>query len=146
MRRQAVRKRYGLHDEPQVNVTPLIDVVFSILIMFIILAPLLELDRIELAEANADRGDACISVSERGPITLYVKRDNTVLFNQQIVEISQLTELLKREIKRHPQAKPQIFHDKNAYFGTYQKIKHAVESAGFEEMDVILSPTLAHAP
>jgi len=33
-----------------------------------------------------------------------------------------------------------LIHDKQAYFGTYQEIKNAVEDAGFEGMDLLLSP------
>lgn len=43
--------RQPTFEEPTVNLTPLIDVVFVILIMFIVIAPLLDLDRIELAQA-----------------------------------------------------------------------------------------------
>ena len=38
-------------EELHINLTPLIDVVFVLLIMFIVIAPLLELDRIQLASS-----------------------------------------------------------------------------------------------
>lgn len=127
-------------EEPSVNLTPLIDVVFSILIMFIVVAPLLELDEVELAEANTDPQSSAVAVKEGGPISIHVHQDNTVWLNQRAIELSLLSELLKQEKARHPSARPQIYHDKRAHFGTYQSIKNAAEMAGFEQMDVILKP------
>ena len=54
--------------------------------------------------------------------------------------MGQLVDYLKQAKKRYPQAKPQIFHDKKAHFGTYQAIKNAAEAAGFQQMDIILKP------
>lgn len=129
-------KRYEEVEEQQVNLTPLIDVVFTILIMFIVIAPLLELDRVELAEAGRGFKER-ISV-ETGPIAIHVHRDNTVWLNQQQVALSGLAELLKQKKLHYSQARPQLYQDKQAHFGTYQAVKNAAEAAGFEEMDVVL--------
>ena len=37
-------------EEPIINLMPLIDVVFVVLVMFIVIAPMINIDRIELAE------------------------------------------------------------------------------------------------
>ena len=127
--------------EPTVNLTPLIDVVFVILIMFIVVAPLLELDRVDLAGTNTDPLDAPITVQESSPISIHVRKNNTILLNNQVVSIEALSSLLKQAKKRYPKATPQLYHDKNASFGTYQSVKNAAESAGFQQMDVILKPS-----
>jgi len=44
-----VKRRTALETEPTINITPLIDVVFVILIAFIIVAPLLEKEQVELS-------------------------------------------------------------------------------------------------
>jgi len=48
--------------------------------------------------------------------------------------------MLKKAKREMPTQIPQVFHDKNAHFGTYQMVKNAVEEAGFEQMDIILKP------
>lgn len=136
-RRALLRKQI---EEPTVNLTPLIDVVFVILIMFIVVAPLLELDRVELADAAIDPLDGSVAVQESSPISIHVHKDNSIWFNNQKVTVEQLIPLLKESKVRYPLAKPQLFHDKQAHFGTYQSIKNAAEAAGFQQMDVILKP------
>jgi len=128
-------------EEPSVNLTPLIDVVFVILIMFIVVAPLLELDRVELATSSEEPSDHVFAAQENGPITLHVKRDNTVWLNHKLVDIKSLPSLLKVAREQNPQARPQLFHDKMAHFGTYQAVKNAAEAAGFQQMDIILKPS-----
>lgn len=127
-------------DEPTVNLTPLIDVVFVILIMFIVIAPLLELDHIELADHSHASLDTAHSVQESSPIVIHVHKDNSIWLNNQPVTAIQLVEELKQAKVRFPQATPQIFHDRYAQFGIYQSIKNAAEEAGYSEIDIILKP------
>jgi len=127
-------------EEPTVNLTPLIDVVFVILITFIVVAPLLELDRVELADTAFAPHDKSISVQETSPIAIYVRQDNTIAVEGNVVSPAQLVDYLKRAKARFPNAKPQLFHDKKALFGTYQTVKNAAEAAGFQQMDIILKP------
>lgn len=127
--------------EPTVNLTPLIDVVFVILIMFIVVAPLLELDRIDLAEAAMDPRDGAITAQETSPVSIHVRKDNTILLNQKTVSIAELRVQLQQAKKRYPNIRPQLFHDKRAQFGTYQSVKNAAEEAGFKQMDIILKPS-----
>lgn len=141
MARRNFRRRVQEAEAPAVNLTPLIDVVFSILIMFIVVAPLLELDQVELADGNVHASDGGQEVHEKGPICLHVREDNTVWLNAQCVPLPQLAAALQREKQLHPEARPQLFHDKRAHFGTYQSVKNALETAGFEQMDVILKPS-----
>lgn len=131
---------YSTFEEPTVNLTPLIDVVFVILIMFIVIAPLLELDRIELADGASGAATESISVQETSPIAIHVKQDNTILFNVQPVTVKELVFLLKEAKIKHPHVRPQIFHDKKAHFGTYQTVKNAAEEAGYSHIDIILKP------
>lgn len=126
-------------EEPTVNLTPLIDVVFVILIMFIVIAPLLEMDQVELAEGSMT-SMVTPSVQENSPVTIHVHQDNTIWFNKQKVSPSELAFQLKQAKQKFPQARPQVFHDKKAHFGTYQSVKNAAEEAGFSHLDIILKP------
>lgn len=130
----------GSVDEPQINLTPLIDVVFVALIMFIIIAPLLELDRIQLASSAQKDSKEMAVVQENSPVSIRVHADNTIWLNGKMVTSDQLLNLLKLAKKNYPNKTPQLFHDKKATFGTYQMVKNAIELAGFEQLDIILQP------
>lgn len=127
-------------DDHTINLTPLIDVVFVVLIMFIIIAPMLEVDKIQLAKAGVKESKEMAVVQESSPITLRVREDNSIWLNHKQVTAIELVSLLKMAKRQNPHRTPQLFHDKKAQFGTYQTVKNALEIAGFEELDIILEP------
>lgn len=132
--------RNASFEEPIINLTPLIDVVFVILIMFIVIAPMLDYEGIELADTGGQNLPSTHSVSSASPITIQVGQDNLIRLNGFTIHSDVLAVQLKQLHLDHPNAVPQLFHDRRAAFGTYQKIKNAVEAAGFPSMDLVLSP------
>ena len=127
-------------DEALLNLTPLIDVVFVLLITFVLIAPLLKFDHIDLAPALQSKKEQPLPTQTRNSISIQVLKDNTISINQRKISEKELLPTLLSLKKNHPKETPLLFHDKEASFGTYQKIKNAVEAAGFSEMDIILKP------
>lgn len=123
-------------DEPLINLTPLIDVVFVVLITFMLIAPVLDIDLVDLATSGGSEKKEL----QTGPISIVVHADNSIWCQGRKVTLPELETVLKQEKKRHPHAIPQLIHDKKAQFGTYQTLKNTLESIGFEQMDVILKP------
>lgn len=136
MRRRFPKRRQTA--EPTVNLTPLLDVVFVVLIMFIVIAPLLDVDSIALAPASNAQEES--TSAQPSPVCVYVRKDNTLTFNQKAVALSQLSDVLRSAKSKYPQERLQIFQDEEAHFGTYQRVKNAAEEAGYKEMDVVLKP------
>lgn len=139
MRRRRLGEPDYLGDSGGMNLTPLIDVVFVVLILFILIAPMLELEKVHLASGSLKEKQTLAVPGEKF-LTIHVQEDNTVLVNRSRVALQQLLPLLQTLHVKNPSAVPQLFHDKKAYFGTYQSVKNAVEAAGFEELDLILEP------
>ena len=134
------RRKDKTPQEPTINITPLIDVVFVILIAFIVIAPLLELDRVELAHGGSP-SHLPVRFEDAGPIQIHVNATNNIFFGKIPITLDELPSLLLASKKQHPQARAQLFHDKRAQFGTYQEIKNALEKAGFQELDIVLVPS-----
>ena len=125
-------------EEPVINITPLIDVVFVILIAFIMIAPLLQKEGVELAHA----GHAATQLVQPAPVDLQIRvtRDDTILIQGRPVRKEQLSPTLRTLFQRFPKKKPQVFFDKKSSFGTYHFLKDALETSGFQEMEVVLAP------
>ena len=127
--------------EPVVNITPLIDVVFVLLISFIVIAPLIELDRVELASGGGLATHIPVHFEEASPLQIHVRRDNTIVLNGTTIMLDMLPRLLLEAKVKHPEARPQLFHDKKAFFGTYQEVKNILEISGYKELDIVLLPS-----
>lgn len=134
------KRRFRSLDEeavgPTVNLTPLIDVVFVVLITFMIIAPMLDVDQVDLAEGVG------LQKQEVKPslITITVRKDNTIWYRGKLLSPQQLEKQLATDRLIQPNATAQIMQDRAAAFGTYQTVKNALEKAGFERMDVVLKP------
>ena len=112
-------------EENLVNLTPLIDVVFVVLILFILIAPMIEADRVQLSSFSSE-------------LTHPVHEDNSIWLNQTRISEAQLLHCLKDLHQKQGPIPIQLFHDKRAQFGVYQSVKNAAELAGFEQLDVIV--------
>lgn len=119
--------------EPQINLTPLIDVVFVILIGFMLLAPLLHKETVDLAEGGKE------SV-QRASFTITLKKDRSIWVQGKEVSLERLSFLAKNFREKNPTLLPQIVPDTQAPFGLYQDVKNALEASGFSQVDVILQP------
>lgn len=127
------------NDEPLINLTPLIDVVFVVLIAFMVIAPLLDIDKVQLAP-GPDASHKKESLQETSPLTIAVRQDNTIWIGQRQIALSDLEAWLKLEKNRYPGISPRLLQDSRAQFGTYQAVKNRIEACGFEELDVVLQP------
>jgi biopolymer transport protein ExbD len=125
-------------EEPIVNLTPLIDVVFVVLISFMLIAPILEIESVDLAAAGTEKKKEL--ALESAPLSIVVKGDNTIWMQGERCSPMELEKLLLAQKKLHPGKNPQVIHDKNASFGTYQSVKNTLEKCGFDQMDIILKP------
>ena len=135
MRRKTSLSQFSELDDSLINLTPLIDVVFVVLIAFILVAPLLEVNQIALASGGAKSEKI---IPRNVAVALHVKEDNSLWLNGKKVTLLELKVLLRDQKIATPMAIPKLFHDKKAFFGTYQLVKNAVEEAGFDQLDVIL--------
>jgi biopolymer transport protein ExbD len=134
MRKRGFLKREFL-DESLINLTPLIDVIFVVLVAFILIAPFLEIDQVKLFKVK--KSSEAISANKNS-IDLYVREDNSIWLNKSLVKRENLEKVLKEMKIKFPNRDLFLFHDRKAYFGTYQMIKETAKSAGFERLDVIL--------
>lgn len=126
-------------EEPAINLTPLIDIVFVILIMFIVVAPLLEMERIDLAQSPAGT-DRVQPLRAQGPLTIQVKADNSIWLHDKKVTPAELAIQLRQQREKNSNVIPQLYQDQRAQFGTYQIVKNLVEAAGWSEMQLVLQP------
>jgi biopolymer transport protein ExbD len=121
-------------DSPLINLTPLIDVVFVVLITFMIIAPMLNVDTVQLASSAQGHLKQASSL----PLAITVRADNSIWVEGHPIALSDLKIWLQKEQAQLPTAVPKLIHDRRAQFGTYQAIKNLLEECGFEEMDVVL--------
>ena len=128
-----------LPDEPLVNLTPLIDVVFVVLISFMLIAPILDIDSIALAPSGPSSKKESPAV-QNSPFAISIRMDNSIWFQGQQMNLETLEKHLLLEKKRRWAETPQVIPDARSHFETYVQVKNVLEACGFEQMDIVLRP------
>jgi len=126
-----------LPDEALVNLTPLIDVVFVVLITFMLIAPVLDIDSITLAPSGPA---SATQASQNSPLSISIRADDSIWLKGKCLSLGELEKMVTLEKKLFPKETPQLIPDSRSHFETYQQVKNVLESCGFEQMDIILRP------
>ena len=131
------RRIYDEEEGDLINLTPMLDVLFVVLILFMLAAPLLQVDHVALSLGSEIRES--FSKSEK-PLVIQVSQTNEITIQGSRVPLELVPKALLALRQKFPELRPTVYHDKMASFGTYQSHKNALEEAGFDAMDVILLP------
>ncbi len=135
------RKRFSLggveNIGDSINLTPMIDVLLVTLILFILIAPLIDLDHVQLAPKGS-QVEELAELNPNRPLKIFVHRDDSIWLGKHLLSLEALESTLIELGKIHPNEIPELYCDEKCSFGTYQRIKNAIEEAGFEQLDVIL--------
>ncbi len=112
----------------EINVTPLVDVMLVLLIIFMITAPLMSHSiTIDLPTANPHTKDAEVLVP---PLDLAVKQDGSMYLNDHQVTEAELRAQFLVDAQKTPQPELQIRADKAAQFKIVKKIIGDAKDSG----------------
>jgi biopolymer transport protein ExbD len=112
MRDQAARRR-SANDEGQIDLTPMLDVVFIMLIFFIVTSSFVKEPGVELFKPQASTMEAC----ERGTIIFAVDGQGDIYYNKNKVPLDRVNRVTEAAKKEAPQANLviQVDQDTPAY-------------------------------
>ena len=134
------RKRKNLlkTDDIFINITPLIDVILVILVVFMLVAPMVNKEQIELAQGGKEPIKAL--ETDNSTLTLYVKEGDHLFIKDRPISIEQLTPVLSALRPHFSSDVLRLFYDRRASFGTYQLIKEKASRIGYTQIELILNP------
>jgi biopolymer transport protein ExbD len=116
----------------QINITPFVDVVLVLLVIFIVTAPLIAKDILEVRLPKTISGDGQATVT----LGLAINRDGQILLNGQIVDEEQLKSVAKATLAENPQAQAIIAGDAEAVYGKVVKVIDLLKQVGLERFAV----------
>lgn len=133
---------FGTQDEPdevmnEINMTPLVDVMLVLLIIFIITVPVMK------HAVNVDLPRATNRAQDARPqtIRLSVDAQGSYYWNDVKVEDASLPALLNAEAAKNPQPDLHIRGDKNVRYERVAQAMAAVQRAGIKKIGFITEPT-----
>jgi len=119
----------------EINVTPLVDVMLVLLIIFMVTAPMLQTGiDVQLPETRNVR-----DVNQEQRIVVSISRKMELYYNSETIHFSQLAQRLKRDAKS-PRDSIFLRADKDVKWNSIVSVMDTIRGAGFSEINLITKP------
>jgi len=123
-------KRVAKADESDVNVTPLLDIVFIMLIFFIVTATFIKEPGVDVTRPEALTAEDQRLVS----ILVAIDSDNTIWINRKEVSLDSVRATLERLRRENPRGSAVIQADGNAHSEYLVDVLEQIRAAGVEDV------------
>ena len=129
-RRSRARKHTPMHE---INVTPFVDVMLVLLIVFMVTAPLLTVGvPIDLPETQAKQMEG-----DSEPITVSINADGKIYLQDAEVDADKLVATLQAIAKNGLNERVFVRGDKSADYGTIMRVMGRLNSAGYKKIGLV---------
>jgi biopolymer transport protein TolR len=129
-RRSRARKHAPMHE---INVTPFVDVMLVLLIIFMVTAPMLTSGvPIELPETKGQQLQ-----TNKDPVTLSVDKSGKVFIQETEIRLDEIAAKLKAIAKNGNDEQIFIRGDKGIDYGTVMRVMGRVKAAGFTKVSLV---------
>ena len=120
----------------EINVTPFVDVMLVLLIVFMVSAPLLTVGiEVDLPDTEA----RAMTTSEE-PITITVQADGTLYLMETPIEFAELTPRLQAIAGAGSTARIYIRADDGAEYGEVMRVMARVSASGYNNIGLVTDP------
>ena len=129
--------------EPTLNLTPMIDIVFLLIIFFMVGAKYSELDRqVELQVPEVAGAESL--PAETAPVVVSVQDGGLIaLGDQTVADVSELTGILSKLSAKNPELSVQVRADGRIDWQAVAEVLAACRMAGVASVDVPVRPATA---
>jgi biopolymer transport protein TolR len=134
-RRRSRRSRLNA----EINVTPLVDVMLVLLIVFMVAAPLLSVG----VPVELPKTDAKSLPSETEPITITVDKDGTVFLQETEVSLDDIVTQLTAIAKNGYDERIYLRGDDASDYGSVMKVMARINAAGYSNLGLVTDPVSA---
>ena len=116
-----------------INVTPMVDVMLVLLIIFMVITPMLD-QKVNVTLAQTDSAVAMQDASKQDAVTVAVTRDNKVYLGQDQTTIANLGTQVATKIQNKTDKTVYFRADARSHYGTVEDAIDAVRTAGVEQI------------
>ena len=132
---QAVRNE-GRKVNSNINVTPMVDVMLVLLIIFMVITPMLQ-NKVQIDMAKVTNATAMPDADKDDAIVVAITKDGSVFLGQNKTDISVLGTQVRDRLATTPGKTIYIRADARAQYRAVEDAIDAVRSAGVEEVGLL---------
>ncbi|MDM1022121.1 biopolymer transporter ExbD [Acinetobacter sp. VNK23] len=119
-----------------INITPLVDVMLVLLIVFIVTAPLLT----NSVKVNLPKAAPTQSTDQNKALVISVKPDGSIFLDQAPVNLENFEQEITQRKNANGKLALNLNADETVPYGTVAKLLASIERVGVEKLSVITTP------
>ena len=136
MNQQPTHNRGGKTSLAEINVTPLVDVMLVLLIVFMVSAPLLQ----QGVEVNLPKADAGSLSQSEDPIVLAIQSNSNIKLDEKNYSLASLGEKLAALAMAKPNLQILVQADQSVNYGVVAKVMAEVKKAKIHRVGLVTAP------
>ena len=130
------KREEGKKVNSNINVTPMVDVMLVLLIIFMVITPMLQKGvSVDLAKVNSP--SAMPDADKEDALIVAVMRDGKLFFGNDRVEADQLTQKVKDRLSNRVDKRVYIRADARAKYGSVVEVVDNVRAAGVDDLGLL---------
>jgi len=119
-----------------INVTPMVDVMLVLLVIFMVVTPMLQ-KGVSVDLAQTDNPTRMADADKEDALLVGVMRDGTIFFGSDKVSPDQLTEKMKDRLANRTDKRVFIKADARAKYGNVVEVVDNIRSAGVDQVGLL---------
>jgi len=121
-------RRHARLDDAEINITPMLDIVFIMLIFFIVTTSFTKETGVLIDKPMAEQAIALSS----GTILIGIKSNNDIWMSKRPIELREVRQMVERARGENPEGSVVIVADRGSSVGTVTQVMDQVRLAGVE--------------
>lgn len=127
-----MKKRHFHEDEAEINITPMLDVVFIMLIFFIVTTSFVKETGVEISRPSSSQAKQV----KKGNILVAIKEDGMIWINKQEVDLRAVRSRVEKMHAENPEASAVIIADRGSRTGDLVEVMDQIKSAGVSSISI----------
>ena len=122
----------------EINITPLVDVVLVLLVIFMLTAPVLQSG----IQVNVPKTKTVREITEQRTVVT-INKDQEVFLNDKLVNLNDLPNILRSQSSDTTKQVIYLRADQSVTFGAFATLMDAVKQAGITNVSIVTQPAEA---
>lgn len=129
-------RRHAHSEDAEINITPMLDIVFIMLIFFIVTSSFTKETGASIIKPVAGQAVAL----QNGTILIAVRPNDDIWMSKRQVELREVRQMVERARAENPQGSVVIIADKGSKIGVVTQVMDQVRLAGVEGISISADP------
>ncbi len=125
-------RRHAHHEEAEINITPMLDIVFIMLIFFIVTTSFTKETGASIVKPVAEQAVAL----QNGTILIGVRPNDEIWMAKRQIELREVRQMVERAKAENPEGSVVIIADKGSKIGVVTQVMDQVRLAGVEGVSI----------